>query len=80
MSSREQLTLAALVLLLCAYPASVSMAAGVFQNQASESLEIGDEAPDFELTDHNGVTVRLSQFRGSKNVIVAFYVLAFTGG
>ncbi len=80
MFSRERLFPAALVLLLCAYPASVSMAAGVFQNQASESLEVGDEAPDFELTDHNGETIRLNQFRGTKNVVVAFYVLAFTGG
>ncbi len=80
MFSREQLPLAALILLLCAYPASVSMPAGVFQNQASESLEVGDEAPDFELTDHNGETIRLNQFRGTKNVVVAFYVLAFTGG
>ena len=80
MFSREQLPLAALILLLCAYPASVSMVAGVFQNQASESLEIGDEAPDFELTDHNGETIRLNQFRGTKNVVVAFYILAFTGG
>ncbi len=80
MFSREQLFLAPLALLLRAYPASVSMAGGVLQQQAAESLEIGAEAPDFELTDHNGETVRLSQFRGSKNVIVAFYVLAFTGG
>ena len=80
MVSREQLFLAPLALLLCAYPASVSMAGGGFRQPAAESLEIGDEAPDFELTDHNGETVRLSQFRGSKNVIVAFYVLAFTGG
>ena len=80
MFSRVQLFLAPLALLLCAYPASVSMAGGVLQQEAAESLEIGAEAPDFELTDHNGETVRLSQFRGSKNVIVSFYVLAFTGG
>ncbi len=80
MSFRKKLFLAALPLLLCAYPRPVSMAAGGGQNQASESLGVGDEAPDFELTDHNGETVRLSQFRGSKNVVVAFYVLAFTGG
>ncbi len=80
MVSREQLLLVPLALLLCAHPSSVSMAGGVFQQEVAESPEIGDEAPDFELTDHNGETVRLSQFRGSKNVIVAFYVLAFTGG
>ena len=37
-------------------------------------------APDFELTDTEGQTVRLSDFRGKKNVVLAFYVLAFTGG
>ncbi len=46
----------------------------------SEGLKVGDRAPDFELRDQNGETVRLSQFQGSKNVVVAFYVLAFTGG
>ena len=44
------------------------------------SLKVGDVAPDFELTDQNRETVRLSDFRGEKNVVVAFYVLAFTGG
>ena len=44
------------------------------------TLKVGDEAPDFELTDQNRETVRLSDFRGEKNVVVAFYVLAFTGG
>lgn len=37
-------------------------------------------APDFELTDTEGQTVRLSDFRGKKNVVLALYVLAFTGG
>ena len=43
-------------------------------------LKVGDPAPDFELTDTEGQTVRLSDFRGKKNVVLAFYVLAFTGG
>ena len=43
-------------------------------------LKPGDPAPDFALTDTNGQTVRLSDFRGKKNVVLAFYVLAFTGG
>ena len=43
-------------------------------------LRVGDRAPDFELTDTEGQTVRLSDFRGKKNVVLAFYVLAFTGG
>jgi cytochrome oxidase Cu insertion factor (SCO1/SenC/PrrC family) len=43
-------------------------------------LKAGDPAPDFALTDTEGQTVRLSDFRGKKNVVLAFYVLAFTGG
>ncbi len=43
-------------------------------------LKVGDPAPDVELTDTEGQKVRLSDFRGKKNVVLAFYVLAFTGG
>jgi cytochrome oxidase Cu insertion factor (SCO1/SenC/PrrC family) len=43
-------------------------------------LKVGDPAPDFTLTDTEGQQVRLSDFRGKKNVVLAFYVLAFTGG
>jgi peroxiredoxin len=43
-------------------------------------LKVGDAAPDFTLTDTEGQQVKLSDFRGKKNVVLAFYVLAFTGG
>ena len=43
-------------------------------------LKVGDRAPDFTLTDTDGQQVKLSDFRGQKNVVLAFYVLAFTGG
>jgi peroxiredoxin len=42
------------------------------------ALRIGDEAPDFELRSHRGGTVKLSDFRGRRNVLVAFHPLAFT--
>ena len=44
-------------------------------------LKIGDMAPDFELpsTDNNK-RIKLSDFRGKKNVVVAFFPAAFTGG
>jgi peroxiredoxin len=41
-------------------------------------LTAGQEAPDFELRSHNGGTVKLSDFRGKKNVVLAFHPLAFT--
>jgi len=42
-------------------------------------VDVGDEAPDFELPDGDRTPVRLSSYRGEKNVIVVFYPLAFTG-
>lgn len=47
---------------------------------AKTNLKVGDAAPDFTLLDNNWNPVKLSDFRGKKNVILAFYVLAFTGG
>jgi peroxiredoxin len=41
-------------------------------------LTPGTEAPDFELRSHRGGTVKLSDFRGKKNVVLAFHPLAFT--
>ena len=44
------------------------------------ALKVGDEAPDFTLQDDHGGKVTLSSFRGKKNVALAFYIFAFTGG
>ena len=43
------------------------------------TIAIGQEAPDFELVNQNGEKVKLSSFRGSKNVVVVFFPFAFTG-
>lgn len=43
------------------------------------TIEIGDDAPDFALEDQTRSTVRLSDFRGRKNVVVVFYPMSFTG-
>ena len=43
-------------------------------------LKVGDPAPDFTLSNTKGEKVKLSDFKGKKNVVLAFYVLAFTGG
>ena len=41
-------------------------------------VNVGDAAPDFELKDEHGSVVRLSEFRGQKNVVVLFFPGAFT--
>ena len=41
-------------------------------------IEVGEKAPDFELVDQDGMPVKLSDFRGEKNVLLVFYTLAFT--
>jgi len=46
----------------------------------AHALEVGDAAPDFSLTDQHGKTIRLNDYRGKSNVVVAFYVMAFTPG
>ena len=43
-------------------------------------LKVGDRAPDFTLRATDGKTYKLSDFKGQKNVVLAIYVLAFTGG
>jgi peroxiredoxin len=43
------------------------------------TLIIGDNAPDFELTNQYGETVKLSDFRGKKPVVIVFYPLSFSG-
>jgi len=46
-------------------------------------LKVGDTAPDFTMQYFTGQDlkdVKLSDFRGKKNVVLAFYIFAFTGG
>ena len=47
---------------------------------AVTNLKVGEKAPNFTLLDDNWRPVTLSSFRGKDNVVLAFYVLAFTGG
>jgi hypothetical protein len=45
--------------------------------------KVGDVAPDLKLQYFDGKDLKdvtLSQYRGKKNVVLAFYVFAFTGG
>jgi mycoredoxin-dependent peroxiredoxin len=43
------------------------------------AAEVGQEAPDFELRNQHGERIRLSSFRGTRNVVLVFYPLAFSG-
>ncbi len=45
---------------------------------STKTLKVGDMAPDFELETHNGAKWKLSDMRGKKNVVLAFYPFAFT--
>ena len=47
---------------------------------AKTNLKVGETAPDFTLLSNTWTPVKLSDYRGKKNVILAFYVLAFTSG
>lgn len=50
------------------------------QSLPATPLRVGDPAPDFTLRDQDGRPISLSDFKGKKNVVLAFYVLAFTPG
>lgn len=50
---------------------------------APMKLKVGDVAPDFTLLAFDGKDLKkvsLSDYKGKKNVVLAFFVFAFTGG
>jgi len=50
---------------------------------AAAMPKVGDLAPDFKLQYFDGndlKDVSLSEYRGKKQVVLAFYIFAFTGG
>ncbi len=57
-------------------------ASAIAQDEAivRTNLKAGDLAPDFTLLSNQWKPVKLSDYRGKSNVVLAFYVLAFTGG
>jgi len=45
--------------------------------------KVGDTAPDFKLNYFDGNNLKevsLNQYRGKKNVVLGFFIFAFTGG
>ena len=53
------------------------------KKEGSSMPKVGDTAPDFTLKHFDGndlKDVKLSDYRGKKNVVLAFYIFAFTGG
>ena len=55
-------------------------AAAVVAGRAVGALAVGDEAPDFTLPGSDGSKATLSSFKGKKNIVLAFFPKAFTGG
>ena len=78
--NRRTALLALWVLVLAALPVGRLSAQADKKDVPEPSIKVGDEAPDFTLVDQNGNKVTLSSFRGKKNVALAFYIFAFTGG
>ena len=53
------------------------------QPESASMPKVGDVAPDFTLKYFDGndlKDVSLSQYRGKKNVVLGFFIFAFTGG
>jgi AhpC/TSA family len=82
MEKRASSLLAAGVLLAGAF-ASMFPASAQTKAEGASMPKVGDTAPDFTLKYFDGSDlkdVKLSDYRGKKNVVLAFYVFAFTGG
>ena len=52
----------------------------LLSNLAAAELSVGDQAPDFKLQASDGKTYQLSDFKGKKSVVLAWFPRAFTKG
>jgi hypothetical protein len=63
--------------------ASIAPVAAQSKAEGAALPKVGDMAPDFTLKYFDGndlKEVSLSQYRGKKNVVLGFFIFAFTGG
>ncbi len=67
-----------LAVLVCLAAATARLDSQTPPVVAKTNLKVGDVAPDFTLPDQNRKPVNLNDFRGKKNVILVFYVMAFS--
>lgn len=83
MKQRVLLTVAGIFLVVGAVLCPLAGAQDKKPAPAPMKLNVGDIAPDFKLQYFTGSglkDVSLSQYRGKSNVVLAFYIFAFTGG
>jgi cytochrome oxidase Cu insertion factor (SCO1/SenC/PrrC family) len=71
--------------LLAGLLGAANLASGQSRPQSGENSmpKVGSEAPNFTLHYFDGndlKSVSLDQYRGKKNVVLAFFIFAFTGG
>ncbi len=76
----KRLLASALLLALLPVVTSVNASPQKKEEIPKLTLKVGDTAPDFTLLSDEWKTVKLSEFRSKKNVLLAVYILAFTSG
>ena len=59
---------------------TVFLALALAMTTSSAELKVGDQAPDFELKGSDGKTHKLSDSKGKRAVVVAWFPKVFTGG
>jgi len=59
--------------------AAAAVIAGIASARPAQSAQVGAEAPLFTADASSG-KVALADFRGKKNILLAFYFKDFTGG